>query len=564
MHRTAKSTSPDIRDHVQLPTSAGHDGAQVLTPGALGFVVDLERRFARPRQLLLAARAERASQLAAGGRLDFPPASSPARADTSWRVPAPAPDLIDRRVEIATPPLNERRASLALWSGAQVWVADLEDALSPTWANVLRGHAVLRAAAVGELSVGPPVLPADQEAAIVVRPRGWHQEERHVTIDGAPVSASLFDFGLYFFHCARGRLKAGSGPYFYLPKLEGAADAALWNDVFDYAEDVLGLDRGIIRSTVLIEDVAAAFETEEILRALGPHAAGLTAGRWDYLFSYVRAFRTRPDRVLPDRQTVTMTAPFLHAYTEVLIDSCHRRGAHAIGGVSAVLPDRHDPRTTARAVAAVLSDKRREAAEGFDGAWVVHPDLVEPCRRAFDEVLSGRPHQIGLLGTRPEPDAQALVRLDGTGGRRTLAGLHSNIAVCVRYLDRWLRGQGTASIGGLMEGAATVEIARSQIWQWIRHAVVLEDGTQVTRALAAEILQAECARLAAERDAADGGGVHPQGAPGALSEARRLVQEIALCEDYPDFMTTPGYDALLALEDRASALAPGQPPEPKR
>jgi malate synthase len=433
-------------------------------------------------------------------------------------------DLLDRRVEIAGP-VTPRIAAKALASGAQVWIADLEDATTPSWQNLVRAYGTL---------VRVVHEPGDhrQRATLVVRTRAWHLEECHVLVDGEPMAAALVDFGLYFFHCAAELLARGSGPYFYLPKVEDSAEAQLWDDVFCFAQDTLGIPHGSIRATVIIESITAAFEMPEILYALRHHAAGLTAGRWDYLFSVIKNFRHRPEFVLPDRAVVTMTVPFLRAYTQLLIETCHRYGTHAIGGVAAAVPDRSDPAATARAHAAVRDDKQREAAEGFDGAWVVHPDLVATCAEPFTRVFAGRPHQIDRRRTCAVT-AEDLLAVQRTPGAVTRAGVRSNVAVSLRYLRAWLAGNGSARIFGQMEGLATVEIARSQLWQWLHHGTALDDGTAVSAALVREIVEEERAAL---DDGPD------------LRAALDLFERVTLTPYFPDFITEHSYPMLLDRE----------------
>ena len=497
--------------------------ADVLTPAAIDFVTRLHHEFAAARGQLLQTRAARRG-------LPLSPTPSATRADLSWQAaPAPA-DLQDRRVEIASPAQQARVVISALKSGAQVWVADLEDAMAPTWANVLASQRNLLAAVTGTLwganTARPSTLPA-----IMVRPRGWHLPEHAWWVAGQPASASLVDFGLYFFHCAHLQLARQSGPYFYLPKLENQQDAQLWRQVFAFAEQQLGLPTTSIRATALIEHIGAAYEMEEILYALGPYAAGLTAGRWDYLFSIARRF---PQRVLPDRSALGMDQPFMRAYTRQLIDVCHRRGTHAIGGVAPQIPDRKNPLAHAQVLALVKQEKQREAAEGFDGAWVIHPDLVQVCADAFAETLQGQAHQISRPA-RTEP-ALPLWSDAPIAGQITAAGLRSNVSVCLRYLDAWLRGVGSVNINGLMEGVATVEIARAQIWQWLQQRVTLADGRRVVPALVRRMLTEETLRYLAEHPA--------QVSPASLQQARRLFEKVALSAGFVDFLTLPGYAML--------------------
>jgi malate synthase len=404
-------------------------------------------------------------------------------------------------------------------------MADFEDATAPTWHNIVEGQLNLLDAIERRIDFSTPggkhYRLTEAPATIVVRPRGWHLTEKHLLVDGRPVPASLVDFGLYFFHCAQRQIDAGSGPYFYLPKLENHLEARLWNDVFVLAQDLLGIPRGTIRATVLIETITAAFEMEEILYELREHSSGLNAGRWDYLFSLIKQFSHRPDFVLPDRAKVTMTAPFMRACTELLVRTCHRRGAHAIGGMAAQMPGR-DPAADEAAFATVRLDKEREAEDGFDGSWVAHPGLVPVCRTAFDEVLGQRPHQIERTRDDVEVGAHDLLAVHRTAGLPTEDGLRADIAVCLRYFDAWLRGSGAIALHGLMEDAATAEIARCQVWQWLRHEAV-------TRDTAAKILDDETAALRKED-------------PQALAqEARALFERTALGPDLPAFFTTDAY-----------------------
>ncbi|MFI7207916.1 malate synthase [Micromonospora aurantiaca (nom. illeg.)] len=494
----------------------------LFTPQALEFLARLHTRFAPIRRRVLSGRAKRRLSLLNGGALRLSELTEPSMTD--WRVADCPPDLLDRRVEIAGP-VTPRIAARALASGAQVWIADLEDATTPSWQNLLTAYATL-VAVVRD--------PGDhrRRATIVVRPRGWHLEECHVLVDGEPMAAALVDFGLYFFHCAAELLERGSGPYYYLPKMEDSAEARLWDNVFCLAQELLGLPHGSVRATVIIESITAAFEMSEILYALRDHASGLAAGRWDYLFSVIKNFRHRPEFVLPDRAAVTMTVPFLRAYTELLVDTCHRHGAHAIGGVAAMMPNRDDPEGTARAYDAIRDDKHREADEGFDGSWVVHPDLVAICAEPFTRAFSGRPHQIERRrpGTVTGEDLLAVHR---TPGAVTRAGVQANVAVSIRYLQSWLAGNGSARIFGLMEGLATVEIARSQLWQWLHHGIVLDDGTPISAGLIRDIAAQERAELGEDVD---------------LPATLELFERITLGPDFPEFITDHSYPTLLDRE----------------
>ncbi|NLU68319.1 malate synthase [Streptomyces sp. HNM0574] len=510
--------SPALAHRVEVTGPPGHRHDEILTPEALDFVGRLHTAFGERRLALLTERRRRALRLASGEPLDFSVATAPVRDDPGWRVAAPAPGLTDRRVEITGPPARDA-AARALTSGAQVWMADLEDATSPTWQNIVDGQLVLRDASEGRLVRAAP----GRLATVVVRPRGWHLTEEHLRVGGEPVSASLVDFGLYFFHCARRQLDAGRGPYFYLPKLENHYEARLWNDVFVLAQELLGIPRGTVRAAVLVETVTAAFEMEEILHELREHSAGLNAGRWDYLFSLVRNFAHRPDYLLPDRGKLTMTAPFLRAYTDLLVRTCHRRGAHAIGGLAQQLtgtgPAAEEP-------AAVRLDKEREAEEGFDGSAVVDPALVPVCRRVFDGRLAGRPHQIEHTREDVHVTARDLLAVRRTAGPPTSEGIRADVAVALRYIDSWLRGRGAVTLDGLVEDASTAEIARCHLWQWLRHGA--DD-----RATVLALLDEECAALARED-------------PDALVvQARSVLERTALARELPAFFTTEAYAAHL-------------------
>ncbi|HEX2772710.1 MAG TPA: malate synthase A, partial [Micromonosporaceae bacterium] len=434
-------------------------------------------------------------------------------------------------------PTDAKMAINALNSGAKVWLADHEDANTPLWENVIGGQLTLRDAIARTLAFTSPdgkryALRDGDLATIVVRPRGWHLPEKHILVDGERTAGALVDFGLYFFHCAKTQLDRGSGPYFYLPKLESHLEARLWNDVFRLAQDRLGIPRGTIRATVLIETYPAAFEMEEILYELREHSAGLNAGRWDYMFSVIKKFRTRgSDFLLPDRNAVTMTAPFMRAYTELLVRTCHKRGAHAIGGMAAFIPSRRDPQVNETALAKVRDDKTREANDGFDGSWVAHPDLVPICREVFDGVLGDRPHQIDRTRDEVSVSAADLLAVRETPGQRTEAGLRNAVSVGIQYLAAWLRGTGAVAIFNLMEDAATAEISRSQVWQWLHNGVTLDDtGEKVTRELVEQVADQEIAKL--------------PGDPRDFAEARALFMEVAVADDFVDFLTLPAYERM--------------------
>ena len=515
---------------------------EILTDDALAFVADLHHRFGGRRDELLAARRERRDRIAESGRLDFLPETAEVRAG-DWRVAETPADLRDRRVEITGP--TERKMTInALNSGAKVWLADLEDANTPHWVNVVGGQVNLADAVRRTIELtsaeGKEYRLADPDRipVIVPRPRGWHFDEEHLTVDGAPVVAALVDFGLYFFHNARELLARGSGPYFYLPKMESHLEARLWNDVFTHAQQALGLPHGTIRATVLIETITAAFEMDEILYELRDHMAGLNAGRWDYLFSIIKNFRDAgPEFTLPDRNAVTMTAPMMRAYSDLLVQTCHRRGAFAIGGMAAFIPSRRDPEVNERAFAKVREDKTREANAGFDGSWVAHPDLVPVCREIFDGVLGDDANQVGRPRDPVEVTADDLLAVAATPGDRTEAGLRGNIRIGIRYLEAWLSGNGAAAIDNLMEDAATAEISRSQVWQWVFNAATLDTGETVTRELVESLVEEEYAALEAAADDTE-----------HLAEARRLFVETALDTDYPDFLTLPAYRSVLVSE----------------
>ncbi len=510
-------------------------GDEILTPEALAFVAALDGAFAGRRADLLADRRARAKRISAGETPGFLGTSRSVRADNTWRVAPPAPGLTDRRVEI-TGPTTTKMTINALNSGANVWMADFEDATAPTWENIISGQVNLYDALRGNLSLdegGKQYRVGATRPTVMMRPRGWHLCEKHLTIDGRPLPASLVDFGLYFWHNAQTLIDSGAGPYFYLPKLESQLEARLWNDVFVLAQNLLGIPQGTIRATVLIETLPAAFEMEEILYELREHSAGLNAGRWDYIFSYIRTFAHRgPDFVLPDRSQITMTTPFMRAYTELLVATCHRRGVHAIGGMAAFIPNRQDDTVTRLALAKVKADKQREAGDGFDGTWVAHPGLVPVARAAFDAVLGGRPHQ--LTRQRPEVRVQAadLLAAGTARGEVTMDGLLRNISVALQYLASWVGGTGAVAIDNLMEDAATVEISRAQVWQWIHNRVPLAEGPAVTVGLVRRLLGEELARLNQDAD--------PQTWQ-RLEAARDIFEYAALGDTMPGFFTQYAY-----------------------
>ena len=521
---------------------------EVLTEGALAFVAELHRRFTPRRAELLALRAERRAEIARTSTLDFLPQTAAIRADDSWKV-APSPAALDdRRVEI-TGPTDRKMTINALNSGARIWLADFEDASAPTWENVVLGQRNLIDAYTRNIDFTDAgsgksyALKDDCElATVVMRPRGWHLDERHlVDADGTQVPGALVDFGLYFFHNAQRLLDLGKGPYFYLPKTESHLEARLWNDVFVFAQDYVGVPQGTVRATVLIETITAAYEMEEILYELRDHASGLNAGRWDYLFSIVKNFRDGGAKfVLPDRNAVTMTAPFMRAYTELLVRTCHKRGAHAIGGMAAFIPSRRDAEVNKVAFEKVRADKDREAGDGFDGSWVAHPDLVPIAMESFDKVLGDRPHQKDRLREDVHVEAADLIAVDSLDARPTYNGLVNAVQVGIRYIEAWLRGLGAVAIFNLMEDAATAEISRSQIWQWINAGVEFEhDGNTVkaTPELAREVAAEELRNIRAELG-------EEAFAAGHWQQAHDLLLEVSLDEDYADFLTLPAYEQL--------------------
>lgn len=509
---------------------------EILTPEALDFVRKLDGEFAGRRAELLQARRERSHQITNGrASLDFLPQTRTVREHNSWRVAEPAPGLTDRRCEM-TGPASRKLTVNALNSGARVWMADLEDATAPTWFNVIDGQLNLWDAIRDQIDFtdenGKEYAVGQERPTIVLRPRGWHLCEKHLSVDGRPLPAALVDFGLYFFHNAQELIARGAGPYFYLPKLESHLEARLWNDVFVLAQDLLGIPQGTIRATVLIETVTAAFEMEEILYELREHSSGLNAGRWDYIFSYIRTFAERgPEFVLPERAQVTMTTPFMRAYTELLVRTCHRRGAHAIGGMAAFVPDRNDEAATTAALSKIRADKEREASDGFDGSWVAHPALVPTCTEVFDAALGERPDQ--RERQRLDVQVSAADLLTGVPDPIvTEAGVRTNITVSLRYLAAWTSGVGALAIDNLMEDAATVEISRAQLWQWIRNRTPLDDLRVVTRQLVGDLIEEEAGRLTGE--------LGPESAE-PLARAREVLTYVALGEYLPGFFTPYAY-----------------------
>ena len=513
---------------------------EILTPQALDFVTALHRATATRRQELLQQRQTRRRQISNGADPAFLPETRSIREDDSWQVAPPAPGLEDRRVEI-TGPVDRKMAVNALNSGAKVWLADMEDSSTPSWSNVINGQLNLRDVLDRRIDFTSPEgkdykltgSSLTDLPTIVVRPRGWHLPEKHMLIDNTPIAGGIVDFGLYFFHNAHRLISQGRGPYFYLPKIENHLEARLWNDIFVLAQDLMGIPQGTIRATVLIETITAAFEMEEILYELRDHAAGLNAGRWDYIFSVIKNFRTRGPRfVLPDRNMVTMTAPFMRSYTEQLVRACHRRGAHAIGGMAAFIPNRKDAAVNDVAMEKVRADKTREAGDGFDGSWVAHPDLVPVAMEVFDGVLGERPNQLERTREDVAPSDKALLDIASTPGVITEEGIRSNIEVGIRYIESWLRGNGAAAINNLMEDAATAEISRSQIWQWIHCSAVTDEGEIITHRWVEELLEEEFNNL--QRFDGD-----------RFDDARALFEEVACGEEFPTFLTVPAYARFL-------------------
>ncbi|QNN53922.1 malate synthase A [Nocardioides mesophilus] len=531
----------DTPDGIEI-TGPMHDRFdEILTPTALELVGRLHRELNGRRKELLAARKKRVEALANGGTLGFLEETRQIREDDSWRVADPAPGLVDRRVEI-TGPTDRKMTINALNSGAKVWLADHEDANTPLWENVVGGQLNLLDAVTRNIDFTSPEgksysLKDGDLATIVVRPRGWHLPEKHIKVDGEETSGGLVDFALYLTACGQKQIDNGLGPYFYLPKMESHLEARMWNDAFNLAQDFLDIPRGTIRATVLIETYPAAFEMEEILYELREHSAGLNAGRWDYMFSVIKSFRTRGDEfLLPDRNSVTMTVPFMRAYTELLVRSCHKRGAHAIGGMAAFIPSK-DPEVNEAAFKKVADDKAREAGDGFDGSWVAHPGMVEICKEEFTKVLGDRPNQLDKLREDVHVTAEQLLDVKSTPGDVTEEGLRANISVGIQYLESWLRGSGAVGINNLMEDAATAEISRSQVWQWLHNNVELSNGHTVTRELVEGIIEQEMASI---RDKVGEEAFEK----GRWADARDTFTEMALADEYPDFLTLPAYERM--------------------
>ena len=513
---------------------------RVLSPEALTFVADMERRFGAERRKLLASRDERQARLDRGEFPDFLPETEDVRRG-QWRVPPPAPDLTDRRVEI-TGPVDRKMVINALNSGANCFMADLEDSLTPTWANLIEGQNNLIDAVAGTITHsegGKSYKLNDKVATLIIRPRGWHLEEAHVLVDGAPMSGALFDFGLYLFHNAKALLRRGSGPYFYLPKMESHLEAKLWADIFTEAERTLDLPRGTIRATALIETILAAYEMDEILYQLRDYASGLNCGRWDYIFNYIKKFRNHPEFVLPDRNAVTMTAPFLRAYSLLLIQTCHRRGAHAMGGMAAFIPIKSDPEANAAAIESVRADKIREASDGHDGTWAAHPGLVPIAKEVFDEYMP-RPNQLDK--PREDVSVTAADLIAVPKGPISEEGLRNNVRVGIQYIEAWLGGLGCVPLYNLMEDAATAEICRTQVWQWLKHGAKLDDGRPVDEALVRHLIGEEMAKLKQVIGA-------DRYSNGRFPEAIDLFLKVAVPPEFIDFLTLPAYEKVTSIQD---------------
>ncbi len=537
---------------LDLPAGVSIDGAmkpgfeKVLTKEAVAFIADLQRKFNDRREELLAARVERQKRLDAGEKPDFLPETAKIR-ESDWTV-APLPkDILDRRVEI-TGPVDRKMIINALNCGANVFMADFEDASTPTWANMVEGQfnladAVRRQIDYVDPNSGKAYKLNDKTAVLFVRPRGWHLLEKHVTVDGKPMSGSLFDFGLYFFHNAKEALSRGTGPYFYLPKMESHLEARLWNDVFVHAQDALGVPQKSIKATVLIETILATFEMDEILWELKDHSAGLNCGRWDYIFSFIKKFREQEWAVLPDRGTVGMTSHFLRSYSQLVIKTCHRREVHAMGGMAAQIPIKNDPKANDEAMARVHADKKREAGDGHDGTWVAHPGLVPIAKAEFDAVMK-EANQIARKRQDVNVTAADLIQIPS--GPKTEAGLRQNVAVGIGYVEAWLRGIGCVPLFNLMEDAATAEISRAQVWQWVRHNQKLDDGRAITKELVREIVREENDKVKAQMG-------EESFAKGRYEDAAQLMIDLVEQPQFYEFLTLPAYDRIIADEKKAAA-----------
>jgi malate synthase len=523
--------------HLSLDFKDEEGFDQILSPDALEFVSELQAEFEGRRQELLRARVDRRARLADGETLDFLPETEDVRTG-DWTV-APVPEALQQRWVEITGPTDRKMVINALNSGADGFMADFEDANSPTWRNMVQGQINVRDAILQTItydgSDGRHYELSDDPATLLIRPRGWHLSERHLRIDGEPLSGSLFDFGMFFFNSGPPLIASGLAPFLYLPKMESHLEARLWNDVFSYAEERVGMEHGTIKATVLIETLPAAFEMDEILYELRDHSAGLNAGRWDYIFSAIKCFPERREMVLPDRGDVTMTVPFMHAYTDLLAATCHRRGAHAMGGMAALIPSRSDEEANEKALAGVRADKEREVKQGYDGTWVAHPDLVPVAREVFETGLGGAANQLSKQRPDVSVSAADLLSLPDTPGQITEAGLRTDVSVGFQYVSFWLGGHGAAAINSMMEDAATAEISRSQIWQWVHHGCQLEDGRTITAELVRQILDEETARIRSEV----GEETWQAGRP---DETREIFERVALTEPLAPFLTLEAYD----------------------
>lgn len=530
---------PQMIKDVQITGEVPAHYAKILTPEAVVFLEKLHKQFNEKRKSLLNEREKRQLKINQGELPDFLSATSAIRKDAAWKA-APAPlDLRDRKVEI-TGPAERKMMINALNSGAHVFMADFEDSLTPTWQNLIEGQINLGDAIDRSISFTSPegkkYTLNEKVAVLMVRPRGWHLPEKHFLINGEPISGSLFDFGLYLFHQAHKLLQNGSGPYFYLPKMENHFEARLWNDVFVFAQEQLGLPKGSIRATVLIETILAAFEMEEILYELREHCVGLNAGRWDYIFSIIKKFQQKEEFIFPDRSQITMTVPFMRAYTELLVKTCHKRGVHAMGGMAAFIPSRKDKAINETALGKVREDKLRESADGFDGTWVAHPDLVGPAKEVFEKVLGKNPNQLEKQKDNIHVVAKDLLDFAIPQGRITEQGLRLNINVALQYMESWLRGIAAVGIYNLMEDAATAEISRAQIWQWIHHPHGrLEDGRKITPDLFRQFSHEELQKITV---------AHGPGHSGKFEQASRLLDRLAVEKPFIDFLTLAAYDEL--------------------
>lgn len=545
---TSSATAPGVAILAAVPAQF----QDILSVPAQAFLAQLNRSFNARRKTLLANRDQRQKEINAGKLPDFLPETKWIRDDPTWRAAPPAPGLVDRRVEITGPP--ERKMVInALNSGASTFMADFEDSNSPTWFNNISGQANMRDAINRTISYAAPngkyyKLKEGRIATLLVRPRGWHMEEKHMLVDGEPMSASLFDFGLYFFHNAKTSVARGAGPYFYLPKMESHLEARLWNDVFNLAQDMLGVARGTIRGTVLIETILAAFEMDEIIYELREHSSGLNCGRWDYIFSYIKRLRAHPQSVLPDRKDVGMTSPFMDAYVKLLIKTCHKRGVHAMGGMAAQIPIKDDPKANEAAMTKVRADKLREVQAGHDGTWVAHPDLVRIALSVFNTHMP-QPNQLFVRREDvAEVTAQDLLSTRGVGGGITEAGVRGNVGVALMYMESWLRGLGCVPIHNLMEDAATAEISRSQLWQWVRHRSKTVEGRVITPEWISQVLDEEVNAIKKQMG-------EKSFSTSKYEQAKLFLGSTIKGGDYSDFLTTLCYDSILTLNTGKPKLA---------